>query len=91
MAPPSPTNIKTMTRQHTWFRIPLIYSLAARPQALHESLHVIHVHVSLHAGKFTCTQGFLLQGGWEEFPPLAKNFIILPTWKYTPTSRLPPN
>ena len=35
-APPGPTNITTMARQHTQFPLTFVYSLATRPPALHE-------------------------------------------------------
>ena len=35
-ASPGPTNITTMTRQHTQFPLTFVYSLAPRPLAFHE-------------------------------------------------------
>ena len=37
-ASPGPTNITTMTRQHTQFPLTFVYSLAPRPLAFYESL-----------------------------------------------------
>ena len=35
-ASPGPTNIATMTRQHTQFPLTFVYSIAPRPQTFHE-------------------------------------------------------
>ena len=50
-APLGPTNITTMTRQHTQFPLTFVYSLALRPLAFHK--------IPTHRGIFSAKRVFL--------------------------------
>ena len=66
-APPGPTNITTMKRQHTQFCLTFVYSLSPRPQAYHE----IPTH-----------RGILVQSVFLKFIPLFLMLIFQIIYQY---------